>query len=140
MFGVVAIDIDRFKPVNDTFGHAAGDTMLKSIAHLLTSLVRTEDTVCRFGGEEFVILMPAISLDAAVQRAELIRARLAELRVQHEGRALTPITGSIGVAAFPQHGNRWTTVLEEADAALYRAKQAGRNAVRVAGSSGTTPS
>lgn len=131
-FGVVAIDIDRFKPVNDTFGHAAGDTLLKSIGNLLTSLVRTEDTVCRFGGEEFVILMPAISLDAAVQRAELIRSRLAELRIQHEGRTLTPVTASFGVAAFPQHGNLWTTVLEEADAALYRAKQEGRNNVRVA--------
>lgn len=134
MFGVVAIDIDRFKPVNDAFGHAAGDTMLKSIGNLLTSLVRAEDTVCRFGGEEFVILMPAVSLDAAAQRAELIRTKLADLRVQHDGRALTPVTGSLGVAVFPQHGNRWTTVLEEADAALYRAKQEGRNTVRVAGS------
>jgi diguanylate cyclase (GGDEF)-like protein len=133
-FGLVAIDIDRFKPVNDTFGHAAGDTLLKAIASFLTSIVRVEDTVCRFGGEEFVILMPNISLDAAVQRAELIRSRLSELRVQHDGRSLTPVTASIGVAAFPEHGHRWTTVLEEADAALYQAKQDGRNAVRVAAS------
>lgn len=135
-FGIVALDIDRFKLVNDTFGHAAGDTMLKAIAQLLTSLVRNEDTVCRFGGEEFVILMPSISLDAAVQRAELVRTRLADLQVQHEGRALTPMTGSLGVALFPQHGREWTTVLEEADAALYRAKQEGRNTVRVASSAG----
>jgi diguanylate cyclase (GGDEF)-like protein len=131
-FCIVALDIDRFKLINDTFGHAAGDTMLKAIAQLLTSLVRNEDTVCRFGGEEFVILMPSISLDAAVQRAELVRTRLADLQVQHEGRALTPVTGSLGVALFPQHGHQWTTVLEEADAALYRAKQEGRNTVRVA--------
>jgi diguanylate cyclase (GGDEF)-like protein len=131
-FGVVAIDIDRFKPVNDTFGHVAGDALLKAIASLLTSLVRGEDTVCRFGGEEFVILMPTISLDAAVQRAERIRTRLSELRVEHEGRALPPITASLGVAGFPDHGPRWTSVLEEADAALYQAKQSGRNSVAVA--------
>jgi diguanylate cyclase (GGDEF)-like protein len=76
--------------------------------------------------------MPSISLDAAVQRAELARTRLADLQVQHEGRALTPMTASLGVALFPQHGHQWTAVLEEADAALYRAKQEGRNTVRVA--------
>lgn len=136
MFGVVAIDIDRFKPINDTFGHAAGDTLLKAIASLLTSLVRGEDTVCRFGGEEFVILMPAISVDAAAQRAEAIRSRLSELRVEHEGRSLTPVTASLGVAGFPEHGHRWTAVLEAADAALYEAKQNGRNAVRTAARKG----
>jgi len=131
-FNIVAIDIDRFKRVNDVFGHAAGDALLKAVSNLLVSLVRGEDIVCRFGGEEFVLVMPGIPFENALERAEIIRKKIEGLTIEHQNQALDSITASFGVAGFPAHARRWSTVLEEADAALYRAKQEGRNVVRAA--------
>ncbi len=127
--GVLMLDLDYFKKFNDTFGHEAGDTVLREAGALLSRSIRTEDTVCRFGGEEFVVLLPTANLDAAAMRAEDIRSRMRDLTVLHQGQALGMITMSIGVAAFPLHGGSPKELLAAADAALYEAKKKGRDVV-----------
>lgn len=127
--GVLMLDLDYFKKFNDTFGHEAGDTVLREAGALLSRSIRTEDTVCRFGGEEFVVLLPTANLDAAAMRAEDIRSKMRELTVLHQGQALGMITMSIGVAAFPLHGGSPRELLAAADAALYEAKKKGRDVV-----------
>ena len=131
-FGVMMVDIDRFKRVNDTFGHAAGDAVLRAIGRYLLSHARAEDIPCRYGGEEFVLLMAHASLATVRERAEKLRAGARELGIEWEGRPVGPITLSIGIATFPDHADSGQAVLRLADAALYRAKQAGRNRVVVA--------
>jgi diguanylate cyclase (GGDEF)-like protein/PAS domain S-box-containing protein len=127
--GILMLDLDYFKKFNDTYGHEAGDAVLRESGALLARSIRAEDTVCRFGGEEFVILLPTASLDAANMRAESIRVKLRELLVTHQGRSLGVITMSAGVAAFPVHGSSPKELLAAADAALYRAKGEGRDRV-----------
>jgi diguanylate cyclase (GGDEF)-like protein len=122
------IDFDHFKQLNDTFGHAAGDEVLRSTAQLMLSLVRTEDILCRFGGEEFVLVQTKASADALTQRAEQLRKAVGSHEIVHAGRFLR-VTLSIGISMFPDHGTTAQTVLDAADAALYRAKQSGRNRV-----------
>ncbi len=131
--GVLMIDLDHFKKFNDTYGHDAGDTVLRETAALLTKSIRIEDMVCRFGGEEFVIILPTADLSAAHGRAERIRSKLRELTVLHRGASLGVITISVGVAALPLHGTDPKQLLEAADAALYRAKREGRDRVVDAG-------
>jgi len=135
--GIMIMDIDEFKNVNDSFGHTAGDRMLQAMGELLRANTRAEDVVCRYGGEEFVIVMPGASLGIAFERAELIRIRFDQMRVPYEGDALHA-TISLGVAAYPIHGTDGEDALIRADRALYQAKQAGRNRV-VAYRSGTKP-
>jgi diguanylate cyclase (GGDEF)-like protein/PAS domain S-box-containing protein len=130
--GLLMLDIDDFKKFNDTFGHDAGDTVLRESASFLLKSVRVEDVVCRFGGEEFVVVLPMASLEVTQARAERIRSRLRELSVTHHGQSLGAITVSIGVAELPQHGTTSKELLESADAALYRAKREGRDRVTVA--------
>ncbi len=130
--GLLMLDLDDFKKFNDTFGHDAGDTVLRESASFLLRSVRVEDVVCRFGGEEFVVVLPMASLEVTQARAERIRSRLRELAVTHHGQALGAITVSIGVAELPQHGTTSKELLESADAALYRAKREGRDRVVVA--------
>jgi diguanylate cyclase (GGDEF)-like protein len=132
-FGVLILDLDQFKPLNDRFGHDAGDSVLRDLARILQAQTRGGDLACRYGGEEFVIIMPGAALEATVQRAEQLHAAILETRFRHLGRLLGTVTASIGVAAFPLHGESWAAVLREADQALYRAKRAGRNRVEVAG-------
>lgn len=127
--GVLILDLDYFKKFNDTYGHDAGDTVLRSTASLLAKSVRAEDFVCRFGGEEFVIILPMADLKASLARAERIRSKLRELTVLHQGQSLGMITVSVGVAALPQHGTTARELLDAADAALYRAKREGRDRV-----------
>ena len=127
--GVLMIDLDHFKKFNDTYGHDAGDTVLRETATVLTKSIRIEDMVCRYGGEEFVIILPTADLNAAHGRAERIRAKIRELTVLHQGQSLGMITISVGVAALPQHGTDPKQLLEAADAALYRAKKEGRDRV-----------
>jgi diguanylate cyclase (GGDEF)-like protein/PAS domain S-box-containing protein len=129
--GILMLDLDHFKKVNDTYGHDAGDTVLREAGTFLTKSVREEDTVCRFGGEEFVIVLPTASAEAARSRAERIRAKLRELTVLHQGQSLGRITVSIGVAELPVNGTSATELLAAADAALYRAKRNGRDQVVV---------
>ncbi|HMC57647.1 MAG TPA: sensor domain-containing diguanylate cyclase, partial [Candidatus Solibacter sp.] len=127
--GVLMLDLDHFKKFNDTYGHEAGDTVLRETASFLTKSIRVEDVVCRFGGEEFVIILPTADLNAAHARAERIRSKLRELTVLHQGQSLGMITVSVGVATLPQHGTSPKDLLEAADAALYRAKREGRDRV-----------
>jgi diguanylate cyclase (GGDEF)-like protein/PAS domain S-box-containing protein len=130
--GLLMLDLDHFKKFNDTCGHDAGDTVLRETASFLLKSVRAEDVVCRFGGEEFVVVLPMASLEVTQARAERIRSRLRELSVTHRGQSLGTITASVGVAELPQHGTSAKELLESADAALYRAKREGRDRVIVA--------
>jgi diguanylate cyclase (GGDEF)-like protein/PAS domain S-box-containing protein len=125
---VVLLDVDHFKQVNDTSGHRAGDQLLRALAGLLTEQTRREDLVCRYGGEEFVVLMPGASLEAALARAEAWRAAVEQLRLSYEGQAVQ-VTISAGVAAFPHDGADESALLRAADEALYRSKSSGRNRV-----------
>ncbi|HEY6339662.1 MAG TPA: diguanylate cyclase [Candidatus Sulfotelmatobacter sp.] len=129
--GILVLDLDHFKKVNDTYGHDAGDTVLREAGAFLTKSVRVEDTVCRFGGEEFVVVLPTASAEAARARAERIRSKLRELPVLHQGHSLGRITVSIGVAELPVNGTSAADLLAAADAALYRAKRNGRDQVVV---------
>jgi diguanylate cyclase (GGDEF)-like protein len=128
--GIMIMDIDNFKLINDTYGHTAGDLMLEALGELLKANIRLEDIACRYGGEEFVVVMPGASLQTANERASIIRARFEALRVTYESYHIHA-TVSMGVAAYPMHGSTGEEVLIRADRALYRAKQRGRNRVVV---------
>ena len=128
-FGVMMIDIDHFKRCNDLFGHATGDAVLRTLGQYLLSLARGEDIPCRYGGEEFVLVMAHTAPAAVRERAERLRLGVQELKIVCDGRSVGPITLSVGVAMFPDHGDSGQAVLQAADAALYRAKEAGRNCV-----------
>ncbi len=125
--GVIMLDVDHFKQINDTYGHAAGDMMLATIGTFLQSHTRGEDIACRYGGEEFTLILPEASLDDTYARAEQIRAGAQQLVVRYKEHTLKQITISLGVASFPAHGASMGMLLRAADAALYRAKTHGRN-------------
>jgi len=129
--GIVMVDIDHFKQFNDTYGHAAGDMVLAETAHLFSANLRTADIVCRYGGEEFCLMLPEASLEQTARRAEELRAKAEHLRVSLNNTLLGTITLSMGVAAYPVHGESLETLLRTADTALYRAKEEGRNRVVV---------
>jgi diguanylate cyclase (GGDEF)-like protein len=129
---LILLDIDRFKHFNDSFGHEAGDTVLASLGGLLRGASRAGDVACRYGGEEFVLILPAASLMDAQKRAEELREAIRGLQVTHAGRPLEVVRCSMGVAAFPEHGETGGTLLRAADAALYRAKHEGRDQVMLA--------
>jgi diguanylate cyclase (GGDEF)-like protein len=126
------LDIDHFKGYNDTFGHAAGDEALRFVAETLLLNVRAEDLAVRYGGEEFVVILPECSLEQAAVRAEEICTRLKELYIARPGELPCPVTASIGVAAFPATTDQADLLLKCADDALYQAKHAGRDRVVVA--------
>ena len=130
--GVLMLDLDHFKKFNDTYGHDAGDLVLRETASFLLRSVRAEDIVCRFGGEEFVVILPLAELKVTQARAERIRSHLRQLSVVHQGQSVGMITVSVGVAELPQHGATAKELLEAADAALYQAKREGRDRVAVA--------
>ena len=130
--GIMMLDVDHFKRYNDSFGHAAGDALLRGIGQLIQRTVREGDMPCRYGGEEFVVIMPGADLDSTQQRAEVLRLAIERWRPASGDSALGAVTVSIGVAVFPAHGMAWQTVLKCADQALYAAKHAGRNRVVVA--------
>jgi diguanylate cyclase (GGDEF)-like protein/PAS domain S-box-containing protein len=128
---VLAIDVDHFKNFNDTFGHLAGDALLSGLGALFLRYFRSEDIACRYGGEEFNIILPECSLASAEERAEGLRQAAKALQVAFRGQSYGGITVSVGVAVFPQHGGDAATLLERADEALYRAKAGGRDRVVV---------
>jgi len=123
---IIMIDIDHFKKVNDTYGHEAGDQVLKAIATILAEQSRRGDFACRYGGEEFVITLPNISLEIAYERAEHLRQSLTLLRVPHEVDSLS-VTISIGISCYPENGLTREAILRAADQAMYAAKDAGRD-------------
>lgn len=129
---VAMVDVDKFKDFNDAFGHEAGDLVLKKIADTMLAFRRGMDVACRYGGEEFVLILPEISVEAAHERFEELRLAVAALALEFEGQTLPGITVSIGVAFFPQQGVSSGDLIRAADRALYAAKRAGRNRVMLA--------
>jgi diguanylate cyclase (GGDEF)-like protein len=130
--GIMMIDIDHFKRFNDSYGHAAGDMVIRVVSAFLLTHTRGEDIACRYGGEEFTLILPEASLADTLRRAEHLRQGVEKLAVEYREQHLPSISISIGVAAFPNHGARAETLIHIADAALLRAKHAGRNRVVVA--------
>jgi diguanylate cyclase (GGDEF)-like protein len=133
------VDVDHFKRFNDNFGHDAGDFLLREVGQLLKTSIRQSDVACRYGGEEFVLILPESTAEDSRGRAEQLRQAFHRLQLTHQGRALAGVTVSIGVAAFPSHGEDRHTVLRAADAGLYRAKEEGRDRVVVAPESAGAP-
>jgi diguanylate cyclase (GGDEF)-like protein/PAS domain S-box-containing protein len=129
--GILMIDLDHFKSFNDTYGHDAGDAVLREIAVSLTKGIRAEDFVCRFGGEEFVVILPTADLASSQMRAERLRTKTKELTILHQGKSMGMITISVGVGVFPIHGTSPRELMAAADAALYEAKRGGRDQVVV---------
>ncbi len=127
--GLMMIDIDHFKRCNDSYGHAAGDAVLRAVGQHVLSLTRGEDILCRYGGEEFVLVMANASPRAVWQRAETLRLGVQKLRVEHGGRSIGPVTVSVGIGMLPDDGESAQAILQAGDTALYRAKQAGRNCI-----------
>jgi diguanylate cyclase (GGDEF)-like protein len=129
---VVMVDLDHFKRVNDTYGHEGGDLVLQAASRAIQQRVRTSDVVCRYGGEELVLMLPDCSAEEAAKCAEVIRLSLASIVIQHAGQTISGISASFGVAQWPGDGNGEQDLLQAADRALYAAKKNGRNKVMVA--------
>lgn len=127
--GIIIIDIDRFKGFNDRYGHEAGDMVLREFSLFLRRNIREEDFACRYGGDEFVIILPETALENARQRAEQLRQGVKNLNIQFRGDTLDAVTLSLGVSVYPNHGLTAEMLLRTADAALYRAKAEGRDRV-----------
>lgn len=127
-YAVLFVDLDHFKSINDTYGHAAGDVVLKAVAACLKSGIRGSDALGRIGGEEFSIFLSNTGLGSALAVGEALRRAVEELLPQIDGKPLK-ITASIGVAADQDSGHSMFEIQQEADQAMYRAKQGGRNRV-----------
>jgi diguanylate cyclase (GGDEF)-like protein/PAS domain S-box-containing protein len=126
---IAVLDVDHFKRFNDTFGHDAGDMVLRELAQVLAENLRTSDIACRLGGEEFALVLPDSSLKDTRQRVEQICGLVKELEITHDGKLLGTITLSAGIAGSPEHASTAPDLLRAADVALYAAKEAGRDRV-----------
>jgi diguanylate cyclase (GGDEF)-like protein len=126
---LIMLDIDHFKQINDTFGHLAGDAVLRDVGIFLKGSVRPTDIVCRYGGEEFAIILPECPIKIAEQRAEKLRRGIQYLGMEYQGQSLGKITISGGVAVFPEHASTLTELVDAADVALYQAKVNGRDRI-----------
>ena len=131
-FSIIMMDLDHFKRFNDTHGHEAGDAVLKVFGSFLQQHIRGGDIACRYGGEEFTLILPGTSLENAQQRAEQLCDGIRVLNIDFQNQILGPLSLSVGIAAFPVQGETGELVLQAADAALYRAKAGGRDRVVVA--------
>jgi diguanylate cyclase (GGDEF)-like protein len=127
------LDIDHFKNFNDSFGHEAGDMILRALGHCMQELTRDYDIACRYGGEEFMLILPNAPLSATVQRAEQLRGKFKEMGVEYRIGSRAAGTLSLGVAGFPERGSTVEDILRAADVALCQAKNEGRDRVVVAG-------
>lgn len=130
--GLILVDIDHFKRVNDTHGHQAGDVVLQGVGNFLQEQIRLGDVACRFGGEEFVLILPDATVDVTAIRAEQLRKGISQLEIQYQGELMDPVHFSAGIAVYPQHGTSHDELLHNADSALYQAKALGRNRVLIA--------
>jgi len=126
--GIIMADIDHFKRFNDIHGHGAGDAVLVQVGKILCTHIRSSDFSCRYGGEEFILILPEASREITQMRAEHLREDVKHLHVQFEGQVLATVTLSLGIAMFPTHGSTTDALLKAADDALYRAKRAGATA------------
>jgi len=131
---VIMFDIDHLKQINDKYGHDAGDVVLKILGDLLIKLFRGEDVPCRYGGDEFTIVLPEASVSEAFRRAEQFRDTFKKTDFVYEGHHFSPLTLSLGIAAYPDHGASVERLLQTADAASYSAKVQGRDRVMIGGS------
>lgn len=131
-FALLIMDIDHFKNFNDTYGHLAGDEVLRRMGDVFRASIRSCDFAARYGGEEFIVVMPEIGPDDGVQAAERIRQLVADEEIDANGHSVN-VTLSVGVASFPDHGDDVQAIISRADAALYQAKKRGRNRVVLAG-------
>lgn len=129
---ILFIDLDHFKRFNDTFGHDAGDFVLRTVADLFRRLFRVDDVICRYGGEEFGIILPESSAANAVIRANALREAAKKMDMRYKNRSLGTVTLSVGVATFPEHGATSEELLKTADQCLYKSKAEGRDQVTVA--------
>jgi diguanylate cyclase (GGDEF)-like protein len=129
--GIIMLDVDHFKAFNDTYGHEAGDTVLKELGNLLRKRTRGEDIACRYGGEEFILILSDADIDSTKQKAEEIREDIKRLKIKHRTQILN-ITASLGIAIYPVHGITTEETLKSADVALYKAKANGRDQVAYA--------
>ena len=130
---VIMLDVDNFKEFNDTFGHEAGDVALQNLCQMLKTHIRSEDVACRFGGDEFVLILPDTSAELGAQRAEEMRIAVGHEEIQYHDHLLRPMTLSFGIATFPVNGRTSKDLLRASDTALYRAKSEGRDRVRLHG-------
>ena len=131
IMAVLMLDADHFKRFNDTQGHAAGDAVLKAFSEIIRSNIRSEDIACRYGGEEFTIILPDTTVKGACDRAESILSAIANLKLTTEQHSFDGFSISIGIAFFPGDGVTAEELLKHADSALYDAKHNGRNQVRL---------
>jgi diguanylate cyclase (GGDEF)-like protein/PAS domain S-box-containing protein len=129
--GIMMLDVDHFKRFNDTWGHAAGDEILRELGNLLLGQVRGEDIASRYGGDEFIIVLPDASREVTRERANRLCEHTRRLKIHFKGQTFEMISFSVGVAAFPENGTTSAEILKAADTALYRAKHEGRNRVVV---------
>lgn len=127
----IMFDIDHFKRFNDTWGHEAGDLVLRCVADVIRQTVRGSDIACRYGGEEFIVILSEATRTVAVQRAETIRRDIERMQLMLGDKPLQRVTASFGIALFPTHADNAEALVRAADDALYRAKDAGRNRVHV---------
>lgn len=127
---LIMLDLDFFKRVNDTYGHAVGDVVLVSLASFLKANARESDIVCRYGGEEFLVAMPHMSPDQAFEKIDEWRQIIADSPIMH-GELIIRVTISAGIAGFPEQGSDIDILLKRADEALYQSKKDGRNCVTV---------
>ena len=126
---VIMIDLDHFKKINDTFSHYAGDLVLQKVAELLINKFRESDIPCRYGGEEFLVILPRANCEAAFKRAEEVRLAIKSLVIDYSGQQVAPLSASFGVSSYPHQADSATTILQTADLALYQAKHQGRDRV-----------
>ncbi|MDW8252307.1 MAG: diguanylate cyclase [Chloroflexota bacterium] len=136
---LLMLDLDHFKAFNDRYGHAAGDSALQTLGRFLTARLRATDIACRYGGEEFTLLLPATSREQALRIADRLREQFEAVPIVHAGARLSPLTLSIGVALYPEDGCTAQGLLAAADGALYMAKAAGRNRTAAGEPSQRTP-
>jgi diguanylate cyclase (GGDEF)-like protein len=127
--GLIMLDIDHFKEFNDGFGHGAGDELLRSLGAAMREHLRAGDVACRYGGEEFLLILPEATLEVTTRRAEQLRLHVKQMVASYLDKPLGPVTISLGVAVYPDHGREPGELIKSADAALYRAKSEGRDRV-----------
>jgi diguanylate cyclase (GGDEF)-like protein len=127
---VMIMDIDLFKQINDSHGHAFGDEVLRVLSSLININIRAGDIAYRYGGDEFVVVLPGAGIEVTKRRAEMVCQAFNAASIHDDGRALAA-TISVGISTYPKHGDNGDVILSRADSALYQAKQDGRNRVRV---------